>query len=104
MSDGVATYVCVHDNGPTLEPHFNETWDLLPSALPTEQVAALEDLAVNSVLAMGFTMGVFCDLSVQSNNQILYMQLSIDGSREYKVGEPSRKTVLGAGDTFTLRN
>ncbi|KAF4650617.1 Carnosine synthase 1 [Perkinsus chesapeaki] len=59
MSDGVATYVCVHDNGPTLEPHFNETWDLLPSALPTEQVAALEDLAVNSVLAMGFTMGVF---------------------------------------------
>ncbi|KAF4655817.1 Carnosine synthase 1 [Perkinsus olseni] len=59
MSDGVATYVCVHDNGPTLEPHFNETWDLLPSALPSDQVAALEELAVNSVLVMGFTKGVF---------------------------------------------
>ncbi|KAF4677795.1 Carnosine synthase 1 [Perkinsus chesapeaki] len=59
MSNGIATYVCVHDNGPTLEPHFNETWDIFPSTLPTEQVAALEDLAVNSVLAMGFTMGVF---------------------------------------------
>ncbi|KAF4696549.1 Carnosine synthase 1 [Perkinsus olseni] len=59
MSDGVATYVCVHDNGPTLEPHFNETWDIFPSTLPSDQVAALEGLAVNSVLAMGFTEGVF---------------------------------------------
>ncbi|EEQ98795.1 conserved hypothetical protein [Perkinsus marinus ATCC 50983] len=59
MSDGVATYVCVHDNGPTLEPHFNETWDIFPSTLPSDQVAALEDLAVKSVIAMGFTSGVF---------------------------------------------
>ncbi|KAF4755874.1 Carnosine synthase 1 [Perkinsus olseni] len=42
MSDGVATYVCVHDNGPTLEPHFNETWDIFPSTLPSDQILSHE--------------------------------------------------------------
>jgi len=59
MSNGKWRYAAVADNGPTLEPYFNETWAVCPSLLPKEQQAALKDLAVKSVEAIGFTSGVF---------------------------------------------
>jgi len=39
-------------------PYFNETWGVCPSVLPKEQQAALKDLAVKSVEAIGITSGV----------------------------------------------
>merc|ERR1711953_590192 len=59
MSEGQWQYAAVSDNGPTLEPYFNETWGLCPSILPKEQQVALKDLSVKSVQALGFTSGVF---------------------------------------------
>merc|ERR1712127_359389 len=59
MSNGKWRYAAVTDNGPTQEPYFNETWGVCPSILPKEQQAALKDLAVKSVEAIGFTSGVF---------------------------------------------
>jgi len=59
MSNGKWCYAAVSDNGPTLEPYFNETWAVCPSLLPKEQQAALKDLAIKSIEAIGFTSGVF---------------------------------------------
>jgi carnosine synthase len=59
MSNGKWRYAAVSDNGPTQEPYFNETWGVCPSVLPKDQQAALKDLAVKSVEAIGFTSGVF---------------------------------------------
>jgi len=59
MSEGEWQYACVSDNGPTLEPYFNETWAVCPSLLPKVKQAALKDLAVKSVKALGFSLGVF---------------------------------------------
>jgi biotin carboxylase len=59
MSDGEWQYAAVADNGPTKEPYFNETWGLCPSMLGKDQQAALKDLSVNSVKALGFTSGIF---------------------------------------------
>lgn len=47
------------DNGPTLEPYFNETWAVCPSLLPKDQQYPLRKLAIDSVKALGFTSGVF---------------------------------------------
>mmetsp|Transcript_110110 Transcript_110110/g.211992 ORF Transcript_110110/g.211992 Transcript_110110/m.211992 type:complete len:634 (+) Transcript_110110:75-1976(+) len=59
MSEGDWQYACVSDNGPTLEPYFNETWAVCPSLLPKERQVALKELAVDSVEALGFSEGVF---------------------------------------------
>jgi len=59
MSDGDWVYAAVSDNGPTLEPYFNETWAVSPSLLPREEQVALKELAVGSVKALGFESGVF---------------------------------------------
>jgi len=59
MSDGEWRYAAVADNGPTLEPYFNETWAVCPSLLPKERQQALKDLSVKSVQALGFTNGIF---------------------------------------------
>jgi carnosine synthase len=59
MSEGEWRYACVSDNGPTLEPYFNETWAACPSLLPKENQVALKELSVNSVKALGFSAGVF---------------------------------------------
>jgi len=59
MSDGQWQYAGITDNGPTLEPYFNETWAVVPSLLPLEQQRALRSLAVESVKALGFFDGVF---------------------------------------------
>jgi len=59
VSEGKWRYAAVSDNGPTLEPYFNETWAVCPSLLSYEKQAALKDLAVKSVAALGFDSGVF---------------------------------------------
>jgi len=59
MSDGQWQYAAVSDNGPTLEPYFNETWGLCPSLLPRDDQTKLKGLAVNCVQALGFTSGIF---------------------------------------------
>merc|ERR1712190_145357 len=59
MSGGDWQYAAVSDNGPTLEPYFNETWGLCPSLLPKDKQSELKDLAVKSVQALGFPCGVF---------------------------------------------
>jgi len=52
-------YAAVADNGPTLEPYFNETWAVCPSLLPREKQVGLKELAVGAVRALGFEVGVF---------------------------------------------
>merc|ERR1712146_456108 len=59
MSDGKWHYAAVADNGPTLEPYFNETWAASPSLIEKTKQRELKDLAVASVKALGFTAGVF---------------------------------------------
>lgn len=59
LSEGEWCYAAVSDNGPCIEPYFNETWAVCPSLLPKEQQAALKDLAVKCCLALGFSAGVF---------------------------------------------
>jgi len=59
MSEGEWRYAAVSDNGPTLEPYFNETWGLCPSLLSREQQSELKELSVNCVRALGFSSGVF---------------------------------------------
>jgi len=59
MSEGEWRYAAVSDNGPTLEPYFNETWAVSPSLLPRAQQQELRELAVNCVKALGFRDGVF---------------------------------------------
>jgi len=59
MSDGKWQYAAITDNGPTLEPYFNETWGVCPSLLPKGQQAGLKDLAVKCLQALGFSAGVF---------------------------------------------
>jgi carnosine synthase len=59
MSEGEWRYAAVQDNGPTLEPYFNETWAASPSLLAKEKQSELKNLAVSTVKALGFTAGVF---------------------------------------------
>lgn len=41
LHGGEAHYAQVVDNGPTIEPYFNETWGVCPSRLPEDQQAEL---------------------------------------------------------------
>mmetsp|Transcript_18702 Transcript_18702/g.62718 ORF Transcript_18702/g.62718 Transcript_18702/m.62718 type:complete len:586 (+) Transcript_18702:40-1797(+) len=59
MSGGEPQYVVVVDNGPTVEPYFNETWGLCPSQLNDEMQEELRTMAVESVKSCGFLAGVF---------------------------------------------
>jgi len=59
MSEGEYRYAAVADNGPTLEPYFNETWAVCPSLLPKEKQRELRELSVASCKALGFTSGAF---------------------------------------------
>lgn len=59
FSEGAPVYGAVTDNWPTVEPYFNETGSNCPSILPHATQAALVDLAVRSVHALGFAMGAF---------------------------------------------
>merc|ERR1712190_437526 len=46
MSEGNWRYAAVSDNGPTLEPYFNETWALSPSLMAKQKQTELGELAV----------------------------------------------------------
>ena len=59
MSKGQWQYAAVSDNGPTLEPYFNETWAVSPSLLPLEKQLELQELAIRSVELLDFTDGIF---------------------------------------------
>jgi len=59
VSEGEWRYVGITDNGPTLEPYFNETWGVCPSLLPLDKQRELKDLAVASVKALNLAGGVF---------------------------------------------
>lgn len=59
VSDGEWRYAAITDNGPTVEPWFNETWGVCPSLLPLEKQRELKDLSVACVKALGFSSGVF---------------------------------------------
>mmetsp|Transcript_51644 Transcript_51644/g.109731 ORF Transcript_51644/g.109731 Transcript_51644/m.109731 type:complete len:631 (+) Transcript_51644:91-1983(+) len=59
FSQGECRYAAVADNGPTMEPYFNETWAASPSLLPKSEQKQLQDLGVECVKALGFTSGVF---------------------------------------------
>lgn len=59
MSQGEWRYAAVADNGPTIEPYFNETWAVCPSLLPREQQSKLKELAIDAVKCLGFFEGAF---------------------------------------------
>jgi carnosine synthase len=59
MSDGDWRYAAVTDNGPTLEPYFNETWAVCPSMMPSAQQKELKELAIGAVKCLGFRDGIF---------------------------------------------
>lgn len=59
LSEGEWTYAAITDNGPTIEPYFNETWGNCPSKLPLEQQRELKQFGVAATKALGFTDGVF---------------------------------------------
>lgn len=44
MARGEPIFAEVSDNGPTVEPYFNETWGVCPSLLPKAQQGALKQL------------------------------------------------------------
>ena len=56
---GKCYFGAVVDNGPTSEPFFAETWNLSPSLLSREIQVELVNEAIRTVLAVGFTDGVF---------------------------------------------
>jgi len=59
MSEGEWQYAAVSDNGPTLEPYFNETWAVTPSLLKRQEQVALKELAISAVKCLGFLDGIF---------------------------------------------
>uniref|UniRef100_A0A7S1LDA9 ATP-grasp domain-containing protein n=1 Tax=Alexandrium catenella TaxID=2925 RepID=A0A7S1LDA9_ALECA len=59
MSEGKWRYAAVSDNGPTLEPYFNETWGVCPSLLALHKQRELKDFAIRCLVALGFETGVF---------------------------------------------
>merc|ERR1711972_1011227 len=59
FSDGDWRYAAITDNGPTVEPWFNETWGVCPSLLPVCRQRELRELGVACVRALGFSSGVF---------------------------------------------
>lgn len=57
LSDGRPVYSAVSDGWPTQEPSFLETGLNIPTLQPPDVVAALEECAVASALALGLTTG-----------------------------------------------
>ncbi|EER06598.1 conserved hypothetical protein [Perkinsus marinus ATCC 50983] len=59
MDDGKCQFCSVSDNGPTVEPYFNESWAVLPSMLPESKVQELQDMAIDALLSVGISKGLF---------------------------------------------
>lgn len=86
MSDGEWQFAAVSDNGPTLEPYFNETWAVSPSLLPRKKQVELRELAVSSVKALGFQEGIFhVELKYTSNHgpQLIEVNARMGGGPVY---------------------
>lgn len=86
MSDGEWVYAAVADNGPTLEPYFNETWGLSPSLLPKDKQRELKELAIGAVKCLGFTTGVFhveCKMT-STGPQLIEVNARMGGGQVYE--------------------
>jgi len=82
MSDGEWQYAAVSDNGPTLEPYFNETWAVSPSLLHRTKQVELRELAVSSVKAVGFEDGIFhveCKYTTSHGPQLIEVNARMGG-------------------------
>mmetsp|Transcript_9028 Transcript_9028/g.23582 ORF Transcript_9028/g.23582 Transcript_9028/m.23582 type:complete len:627 (+) Transcript_9028:51-1931(+) len=87
MSEGEWQYAAVSDNGPTLEPYFNETWAVSPSLLPREKQVELKELAINSLKALSFDSGVFhveCKYTTKNGPQLIEVNARMGGGPVYK--------------------
>eukprot|EP00440_Ansanella_granifera_P022679 gb/GFBE01024635.1/.p1 GENE.gb/GFBE01024635.1/~~gb/GFBE01024635.1/.p1 ORF type:complete len:671 (+),score=126.21 gb/GFBE01024635.1/:1-2013(+) len=86
MSEGEWQYAAVSDNGPTLEPYFNETWAVSPSLLPRTKQVELKELAISSVKALGFEDGIFhveCKSTTQNGPQLIEVNARMGGGPVY---------------------
>eukprot|EP00931_Biecheleriopsis_adriatica_P003088 TRINITY_DN10437_c0_g3_i1.p1 TRINITY_DN10437_c0_g3~~TRINITY_DN10437_c0_g3_i1.p1 ORF type:complete len:691 (+),score=136.76 TRINITY_DN10437_c0_g3_i1:166-2073(+) len=82
MSEGEWQYAAVSDNGPTLEPYFNETWAVSPSLLSRQKQVELKDLAISSVKALGFEDGIFhveCKYTSNNGPQLIEVNARMGG-------------------------
>lgn len=87
VSDGKWRYAAITDNGPTLEPYFNETWGVCPSVLPVDKQRELKELAVQCVAALGFSSGVFhveCKLT-STGPQLIEVNARMGGGPVHQV-------------------
>lgn len=87
VSDGKWRYAAITDNGPTLEPYFNETWGVCPSVLPVQSQRELKELAVQCVAALGFSSGVFhveCKLT-STGPQLIEVNARMGGGPVHQV-------------------
>jgi len=69
LYNGHCYYAAVSDNGETWEPFFTETYGVLPSRLSSEIQKGLEQLAIDSVKAIGLDTGVFHIEAKQTTNR-----------------------------------
>lgn len=86
MSEGDWQYAAVSDNGPTLEPYFNETWAVSPSLLPRQKQVELKELAINTLKALGFEDGIFhveCKHTSQNGAQLIEVNARMGGGPVY---------------------
>ncbi|CAJ1328207.1 unnamed protein product, partial [Effrenium voratum] len=86
MSDGEWQYAAVSDNGPTLEPYFNETWAVSPSLLPRKKQVELREMAVSAVKALGFQDGIFhveLKYTTQHGAQLIEVNARMGGGPVY---------------------
>eukprot|EP00933_Yihiella_yeosuensis_P032052 TRINITY_DN25639_c0_g1_i1.p1 TRINITY_DN25639_c0_g1~~TRINITY_DN25639_c0_g1_i1.p1 ORF type:complete len:530 (+),score=96.62 TRINITY_DN25639_c0_g1_i1:34-1590(+) len=86
MSEGEWQYAAVSDNGPTLEPYFNETWAVSPSLLQRQKQVALKELAISSVKALGFEDGIFhveCKYTSSNGPQLIEVNARMGGGPVY---------------------
>eukprot|EP00932_Pfiesteria_piscicida_P021564 SRR837773.8346.p1 GENE.SRR837773.8346~~SRR837773.8346.p1 ORF type:complete len:631 (-),score=257.27 SRR837773.8346:222-1970(-) len=86
MSGGEYRYAAVADNGPTMEPYFNETWAVSPSLLPKAEQKQLRDLSIHCVKALGFSSGVFhveCKMT-SSGPQLIEVNARMGGGQVFE--------------------
>ena len=69
LYNGHCLYAAVSDNGETFEPFFTETYGVLPSRLSASVQHGLEQLAIESVKAIGLNTGVFHVEAKQTTNR-----------------------------------
>mmetsp|Transcript_73735 Transcript_73735/g.130190 ORF Transcript_73735/g.130190 Transcript_73735/m.130190 type:complete len:650 (+) Transcript_73735:66-2015(+) len=86
MSEGDWQYAAVSDNGPTLEPYFNETWAVSPSLLPRKKQVDVKELAISAVKSLGFEDGIFhveCKHTSRNGAQLIEVNARMGGGPVY---------------------